>query len=267
MPVYRVIHRKEGRVLLQRWRRSLWRALGLLVLTLLVCVVGLILLDPGDHSWGVKTFDALWNAVNAVTTIGDFTAFTRGQKGFMLATLFAFVVVGGYAITTLTGVLSSEEVQTYRENRSMSSLLAELKDHAVVVGFGPVGRLVADALRSKGQVVVVVDANPAVAKEASGLGYLVVEGDASVEEETFERARIKQAGALYVTTEDPDRKLTITLTAHTANPSLAICVTGQNDARGALLRRAGASEVVVIDALIAQTIVARFEAVGKPART
>lgn len=253
-------------MLLRRWRHSLWRALGLLAFTLLVCVVGLILLDPGEHSWGLKTFDALWNAVNAVTTIGDFTDFTRGQRGFMLATLFAFVVAGGYAITTLTGVLSSEEVQTYRENRSMSSLLGALKDHAVVVGFGPVGRLVAESLRSRGQAVVVVDASPEVAKQASGLGYLVVEGDASVEEETFERARIKQARALYVTTEDPDRKLTITLTAHTANPSLAICVTGQNDARGALLKRAGASEVVVIDALIAQTIVARFDGEGGPAK-
>lgn len=64
---------------------------------------------------------------------------------------------------------------------------------------------------------------------------------------------------MYVTTEDPDRKLTITLTAHTANPALAICVTGQNDARGALLRRAGASEVVVIDTLIAESVVARLE--------
>ncbi len=267
MPVYRVIHRQAGRVPLQRWKRSLWRALGLLALTLLVCVVGLILLDPADHSWGTKLFDALWNAVNAVTTIGDFTGFNRGQKGFMLLTLFMFVVVGGYAITNLTGVISSDEVRVYRENRSMSGLLGELKEHAVVVGFGSVGRLVSDALRSKGQTVVVVDANPAAANDASGLGYLVVQGDASVDEETFERARIKQARALYVTTDDPDRKLSITLTAHTANPSLAICVTGQTDARGALLKRAGASEVVVIDALIAQTIVARFDGVGKAANS
>ena len=266
MPIYRVVHRQEGQLLARQWKVRLGRSLGLLALTLLACVAGLILLDPEDHSWETKLFDALWNAVNAVTTIGDFTGFNRGQKGFMLLTLFMFVVVGGYAITNLTGILSSDEVRVYRENRFMSGLLGELKEHAVVVGFGPVGRLVSDALRSRGQMVVVVDPDPAIAKEASGLGYLVVQGDASVEEETFERARIKQARALYVTTEDPDRKLTITLTAHTANPSLAICVTGQNDARGALLRRAGASEVVVIDALIAQTIVARFEGRGAPAK-
>jgi len=265
VPIFRVIHQQQVRLQVRRWRGALLRSLGLLGLTMVVCVTGLFLLDPGEYHWHLKVFDALWNAVNAVTTMGDFTTFNRGQKAFMLATLLMLVVVGGYAITNLTGALSSNEVQAYRENRTMSSLLAELADHAVVVGFGPVGRLVCDALRSKGQAVVVVDVDPEVTKEASALGYLVIEGDASVEEETFERARIKQARALYVTTEDPDRKLTITLTAHTANPSLAICVTGQNDARGALLRRAGASEVVVIDALIAQTIVARFAGTGKSA--
>jgi voltage-gated potassium channel len=266
VPVFRVIHRHEGQLMLHRWKHALWRSLGLLSLTLLVCVAGLILLDPQDHSWPLKTFDALWNAVNAVTTIGDFTGFNRAQRGFMLATLFLFVVVGGYAITTLTGVLSSEEVQVYRENRTMTRLLDQLRDHAVVVGFGPVGRLVAEALKARGLAVVVVDLDPAATGEASGLGYLVVEGDASVDEETLNRARIETARVAYITTEDPDRKLTITLMARTANPALAICVTGQNDARGALLKRAGATEVVVIDTLIAQSLVARSDATAKVSR-
>jgi voltage-gated potassium channel len=266
VPIYRVMTRQQGELQLRRWRQSLRRALGLLALTILVCMAGLIVLDPEQHSWQVKAFDALWNAINAVTTVGDFTAFNRGQRAFMLATVFAFVGVGGYAVTTLTGVLASQDMRNFRENRTMSRLLEELGNHAVIVGFGPVGRLVAAALQGRGQPVVVVEMNPAVAAEASALGYLTVQGDASVDEETLERARIKRAGALYITTEDPDRKLTITLTAHTANPSLAICVTGQNDARGALLRRAGASEVVVIDSLIAETIVARSGALGYQAK-
>jgi len=35
-------------------------------------------------------------------------------------------------------------------------------------------------------------------------------------------------------------------------------VTGQNDPRGALLQRAGASEVVVVDDLVAEALVARL---------
>jgi hypothetical protein len=60
-----------------------------------------------------------------------------------------------------------------------------------------------------------------------------------------------------VTTEDPDRKLSITLMAHSRNPKLKIAVTGANSSRGALLRSAGASEVVVMDDLIAAALVDR----------
>jgi len=259
MPVYRVVDRRQGQILLRQVTVALWGALGLLLLTIGVCMAGLILLDPEDHAWGIKLFDALWNAVNAVTTLGDFTSFNRDQKGFMLLTLFMFVIVGGYAITNLTGVLSSAHVKTYRENRVATRLLDQLKEHAVVVGFGPIGRLVAAALKARGQQVVVVDVNPEATQEASALGYLAVEGDASADDGVLLQARVGAARGMYITTEDPHRKLTITLMAHMASPGLAICVTGENQARGALLKRAGASEVVVIDSLVAESLLALVE--------
>jgi len=49
--------------------------------------------------------------------------------------------------------------------------------------------------------------------------------------------------------------------AHTLSPQLKIAVTGQNSPRGALLQRAGASEVVIIDDLVAEALVSRL---GKP---
>ena len=61
-----------------------------------------------------------------------------------------------------------------------------------------------------------------------------------------------------VTTEDPDRKLSITLIAHSRNPKLKIAVTGANSPRGALLHRAGASQVVIADDLIADALVDRL---------
>lgn len=61
-----------------------------------------------------------------------------------------------------------------------------------------------------------------------------------------------------VTTEDPDRKLSITLMAHARNPKLKIAATGANSQRGELLYRAGASAVVVADKLIADALVDRL---------
>ena len=258
MSIYRVIEHKRGELLLRQWQRRLFRALALLGIGLVACMAGLMLFDPSGGSWAGKAFDALWNAANTVSTLGAFTTFTRAQRAFLLVTMFFFLMIGGYGMSTLTGVLSSDEVRAHRENTSMTKALENLAGHAVVVGFGPVGRLVAERLRKAGNTVVVIDSKDGPAAEASGFGYLVILGDAGADETPLIRARIDTARALFVTTEDPDRKLTITLMAHTANPQLAICATAQDDVRGALLRRAGASEVVVVDTLVAGALVERF---------
>ena len=103
--------------------------------------------------------------------------------------------------------------------------------------------------------MVVIDRADDLAGEASDLGYLVVQGDAGVDDAVLDRSGIERARALVVTTDDPDRKLCITLMAHARNPALRIAVTGANEPRGALLRRAGASDVVVADDLIAGALV------------
>ena len=149
----------------------------------------------------------------------------------------------------------------HRENKAMERSLNQLANHVVVIGFGTLGRLVAGRLRAAGDTVLVINRDAGLANEASALGYFVVQGDAGVEEEVLSRARVDTARALVVTIEDVDRKLAITLMAHTLNPQLKIAVTGQNSPRGALLQRAGASEVVVVEDLVAEVLVHRL---GKP---
>jgi len=261
MPIYHVMEPGLGRLRVQQWQRQAVRTLGLLLLTLIGCTAGLILLEPSDMPLTQKAFTALWNAVNLISTMGDFTDFTNSQKVFVILTMGIFMLIGGYALSTLTGILSGDAVIVHRENRAMERTLDHLTNHVVVIGFGALGRLVADRLRGAGDCVLIVDRNEALASDASNLGYLVVQGDAGVDENVLNRAQINTARALVVTTEDPDRKLAIILMAHTLNPQLKIAVTGQNSPRGALLQRAGASEVVVVDDLVAEALIGRL---GKP---
>ena len=145
----------------------------------------------------------------------------------------------------------------------MGHKLDDLADHVIVIGFGALGRLVAGRLRDAGEQVVVVDRGSDLATQASSLSYLVVQGDAGVDEAALDHAGVQRAKALVVTTEDPDRKLSITLMAHSRNPNLKIAVTGANGPRGALLHHAGASQVVITDDLIANALV---EGLSKSAR-
>jgi len=261
MPVYRVTEPWLGQLRIREWRHRVFHTLGLLFLTLVGCTAGLIVLEPSNEPLTRKAFIALWNAINLITTMGDFTDFTDVQKAFVILTMGVFVLIGGYAVSTLTGSLSSDAVVAHRENRAMERTLDQLTNHVVVIGFSAVGRLVADQLRKAGDRVLVIDRNELGARNASELGYLVVQGDAGADDNTLNRAQINTARALVVTIEDADRKLAITLMAHTLNPQLTIAVTGQNSPRGALLQRAGASEVVVVEELVAEALIGRL---GKP---
>ena len=258
MPIYRVMEPRVGELHLQEWRRRVLHIVGLLLVTLAVCAIGLIALDSSGQPLAAKMFRGLWNALNLVTTLGDLTGLDEREKVFMMATMIAFLVIGGYAVSGLTGVLSSEAVMRFRENKKMEHKLDNLANHVIVIGFGALGRLVAGRLHDAGEQVVVIDRGDDLAAQASNLGYLVVQGDAGVDDAALDHARVERAKALVVTTEDPDRKLSITLMAHSRNPKLKIAVTGANSPRGALLHRAGASQVVIMDDLIADALVDRL---------
>jgi len=243
---------------MQEWRRRVLRIVGLLLVTLAVCAIGLIALDSSGRPMPAKMFQALWNALNLVTTLGDLNGLDERQKAFMMATMIAFLVIGGYAVSSLTGVLSGRAVMVFRENEKMKHRLDDLANHVIVIGFGALGRLVASRLQDAGEQVIVIDRGDDLAAEASTLGFLVVQGDAGVDDAALDHACVERAKALVVTTEDPDRKLSITLMAHSRNPKLKIAVTGASSPRGALLHRAGASQVVITDDLIADALVDRL---------
>ncbi len=261
MPLYTAVPPAEGRRKLQDWRRTLFRAVGLLALTLLGCMAGLFLLDEGSDPLGSKLFRALWNAANTISTLGDLNRLNDRQQVFMIGAMFTLVSVGGYAITTLTGVLSGDAVQAYREYRRVENLLAGLTGHVAVAGYGVYGRRVAERLRQQGRTVLVIEFEPALAQQASDLGYLTLLLTAG-RDEALAKARLDRAAALVVTLHDADRKLALTLVARGIGPSLPIIVADDSDADESWLPHAGASRVVLVDDLVAQALVDELKKVA-----
>jgi voltage-gated potassium channel Kch len=175
----------------------------------------------------------------------------------MIVAMLTLVGVGGYALTSLVGTLSREDIQVYLENRRMEKVIADLKGHVILAGFGPVGQIVAAKLKATGETVVVVDRDASVAGAASQLGYLTVQGSIS-RDGVLEQVSTHRAKALVVTIPDPDRKLATTLMARMLNPELLIYAVADSDAPW--LAHAGASEIVFGDELIAKEVVNRLDA-------
>ncbi len=263
MPIYRVSNPNVGRRHLREWYRGILHMVALLFAAVAACAIGLVLLDNSSRPLFAKFVGAVWDGMNLVTTLGDFSPFDQRQKLFMIGTMFVFIGIGGYAVSRLTGILSSDAVMTLRENRAMANLLEKLTAHVVVIGFQAIGQLVASKLRDAGENVVVVERSEESAAQASGLGYLVVQGDAGIDDKVFDRVGLDRARALVVTTQEPDRNVAITLMAHSRNPSLSIAVTGDSSQRGALLHRAGARQVVILDDLVSAALVSHLTPAAK----
>ncbi|SIT41636.1 TrkA-N domain protein [Paraburkholderia piptadeniae] len=258
MWIFRVDEPRLGVIRVREWRRRVRHTIGLLVLLLGSAATGLVILDQSNTSFPNKMFAALWDGVNLVTTLGAFGEFNQPQKVFMLLAMVATLLVGGFAVSRLTGMLSGDDVMAYRENRIMERKLEQLADHVVVVGFHSLGELVSNRLHEAGETVLVLVGDQDQADRAADSGHLVVLGSPDAFDDVLKGARLDSAKAMVVTTPDSNNNLAITLLAHTLNASLAIAVPGENPLRKGLFESAGASNVVIADEIIANALVSKL---------
>jgi CPA2 family monovalent cation:H+ antiporter-2 len=82
----------------------------------------------------------------------------------------------------------------------------ELGCLAIIAGFGPVGRAVADNLEKRGVIVTVIELNPRTVEKQHALGRSIVYGDAS-NPEVLHRAGLDRAEAIVLTMPDEEAVL------------------------------------------------------------
>lgn len=86
---------------------------------------------------------------------------------------------------------------------SASAGPAERPPRAIIAGFGPVGRAVADTLERQGVQITIIELNPRTVARQHALGREIIYGDAS-NPEVMERAGLPQADAVILTVPDEE---------------------------------------------------------------
>jgi CPA2 family monovalent cation:H+ antiporter-2 len=130
-----------------------------------------------------------------------------------------------------------------RERLTPDLQLAEEGPGTVVIGFGRVGRMVADMLREHNQPYIAVEADIDAVSAARRDGYSVLFGDVS-RSELVDRLNLGRAKALVLTMDDP------VLTAHLTKrvrgwvPGLTIVARARDASHAAELYRAGVTDAV-----------------------
>lgn len=99
----------------------------------------------------------------------------------------------------------------------------EQQFHAIIGGFGPVGRAVADKLERDGAHVTVVELNPRTVERQVMVGRRVIYGDIS-NPGVLESAGLQDAGAVILAAPDDEAMLRACEAVRAANPSVFIAV-------------------------------------------
>jgi voltage-gated potassium channel len=167
------------------------------------------------------------------------------------------ILVGMTAITYTFGVLLKIILQGQLDRalgvRRMSRLIEQLKQHTIVCGFGRMGHNLAARLARKKLPFVVVDSQPEMVAEASAMGYLAIEGDAT-DEDILKAAGIERSKTVVVALHSDANNVFLTLTARNLNAQLNILARGEHPSTEKKLRQAGANHVVMPAAIGAQRI-------------
>ncbi len=113
----------------------------------------------------------------------------------------------------------------------------------VLIGFGRVGRMVADMLAHHGQSYLAVEADIDVVSEARAAGYPVLFGDVA-RAELVDRLGLASARALILTMDDPVLTVRLARRMRAVAPDLPIIARARDADHAAELYRAGVTDAV-----------------------
>jgi CPA2 family monovalent cation:H+ antiporter-2 len=130
----------------------------------------------------------------------------------------------------------------------------DLRRHAVILGYGRVGRAVGRVLESRGFAWVAVEGDYAIAREGRAGGARVIYGEAA-SPSVLDRARIGECHAVVVAIPDALATRQAVAYARARNPRAEIVARAHSEAEEVELRRLGVARVVVAEREVGNELV------------
>jgi CPA2 family monovalent cation:H+ antiporter-2 len=165
------------------------------------------------------------------------------------------LILAGAILSILVNPLLFVNLDKVLKAAGEPPLVAAALPHALLVGYGRVGKLVAEGLKGKTPLVVIED-DAERAAELKAAGFETVGGNA-VLPEVLLKAGLDKATHLFVAVPSPFEAARIIEQARAANPGAEIIARAYTDADVALLKTAGASHALIGEEEIAKGMLAR----------
>jgi voltage-gated potassium channel len=218
---------------------------------LLLVLVPAILIGTGTMGYytlepDYTLFDSLYMTVTTLTTVGYGEVHPLSWRGRLFT---IFLLLGGtiaflYAVTELLRFVISGEVNNLLGRRRMERILAGLKNHLIVCGYGRMGRYVCKEFSREGLDYVLIDRKAEVLQNFALPHGVALTGDATADE-ILKHAGVERARALVTVAASDADNLYITMSARLLNDKLFIVARAESEQSEAKLLRAGANRIVL----------------------
>jgi voltage-gated potassium channel len=214
----------------------------LLVAISLTLVVGTIAFRETLHEpW----FQSFYRAVVTVTLTGlDSVPRNDGSRVVSVILVIAGLTIIGYAGAVIVEAISGGVVSGALSERRRERKIDQLHDHFIICGYGRVGRRVADEFRASNVPFLVLDFHEDAVAAAREDGALLVEGDAT-KDENLRKAGLERAKGLVAASDRDADNLYVVLSARSARPELTIVARASGADAERKLVLAGADRVVL----------------------
>ena len=180
-----------------------------------------------------------------LSTVGFSEVRPLGERGrlFTICLIFMGLIVIGYIVNRFTEALVGGYFQERLRMRQYYNSIESLRSHYIVCGFGRMGRQIAREFKAEGIPFAIIDQDPERINTAKKLGYIVVQGDATLDDSLL-AARIDQAVCLVVALRSDAENLYTVLSAKTLNPEIRVIARANTEEAVKKIQRAGADAVV-----------------------
>ena len=218
-----------------------------LVSILLFMVVVVVLATLAYMQAGWSFADASYMVALTIYTVG-YGEVQPIDTTYLHAVTMATMVLGCTGMIFLTSALV--QVFTALQLRAlfgadrMQRRIDELSDHVIICGFGRIGVMLAQELKTAGRDLVIVERATAKVAEAEAAGHICLTGEAT-DEAVMIAAGIARAKVLATVLPDDAANVFITLSARSLNPGIEIIARGEVPTTERKLLHAGADKVVL----------------------
>ncbi len=194
---------------------------------------------------GWRLIDAAYMTVITLATVGFSEVQPLGDRGrlFTITLILLGVISIGYIVNRFTEALIQGYFQEGIRLRQQRGSMNALSQHYIICGFGRMGRQTAVEFEAEGIPFVAVDFNPESIQAAQQLGYVAVQGDATLDA-TLHSVGVDRAICLVAALPSDAENLYTVLSAKTLNPQIRAIARASTEEALKKLQRAGADAVV-----------------------